>query len=121
MNLPTLVILSSSEVAGCGLPSFSASSFILLNLCILNTLPSYVHLSCIKNTEPPSSNFIHIAVIRNTGDNIISPNVEPTISIVLLTNACPVVIPTFLARNNGESNRLISSEPLTSISCILGV
>ena len=58
---PTLVILLSLSTVT-EAPSFGASTTIVRNLYILNILPYCVTLSCLKNTGPLESSFMHTAM-----------------------------------------------------------
>ena len=68
---------------------------------ILNSLPPFVTLICLKNIDPFESNLIKIAIINIKGNNIINPNKERVISNILFNNfysTLPLKVPIILAR-----------------------
>ena len=121
MTCPTPVILSSASPAGCGLPSFSASTIMERNFKMLNCLPPTVVRSCLKNTGPPSSILMARAVTSSIGLVMIRPIMEKIMSQILLTTSWLWVNPVFLQRYSGVSKRFMSSEFLPIMSDIFGV
>src|SRR5471030_320432 len=83
-NAPILVILLSFPTVIC-LPNFSASTTIVLNLKISNSLFFSPTLICLKNTGPSDPIFILIAIAIKIGLKTISPKVEHIKSNILLT------------------------------------
>ena len=79
--------------------------FILLNLCSLKNVLFLPTLFCEKNTCPGSSITINNASIKNTGDKMIKPKKESTISIALFKNLLYIIH--FLSNKRNTRNHTV--------------